>query len=114
MMQITPAQVLTELSHHIGQANGIHVRELVTRITGQAVSCALLERRIRTIVTELRMDGAHICGHPVTGYYMAETPAELEQTLQFLRSRAMSSLTLESRMRRVSMPELLGQITLPT
>lgn len=114
MLQITPAQVLTELSHHIGQDNGIHVRELVSRITGQAVSCALLERRIRTIVTDLRMDGAHICGHPASGYYMAESADELEQTLQFLRSRAMSSLVLESRMRRIAMPELLGQLVFTT
>lgn len=114
MQQISHAQVLTELSYHIGQANGVHVRDLVIRITGQAVSCGVLERRIRTIITELRMDGAHICGHPVTGYYMAATASELEATLQFLRSRAMSSLQLESRMRRISMPELLGQITLKT
>ena len=113
-MQITPAQVLTELSHHIGQANGIHVRELVARITGQTITSELLERKLRQIVTDLRMDGAHICGHPSSGYYMAETPEELEHTLQFLRSRAMSSLALESRMRRISMPELLGQITLRT
>lgn len=114
MLNITPAQVLTELSHHIGEVNGIHVRDLVVRITGQQVSCAMLERHIRTVVTDLRLDGAHICGTPNTGYYMAETPAELEKTLQFLRSRAMSSLMLESRMRRVSMPELLGQLTLKT
>lgn len=114
MMQITPAQVLTELAHHIGADNGVHVRELVTRITGQAISCGVLERRIRTLVSDLRMDGAHICGHPSSGYYMADSAQELEQTLQFLRARAMSSLVLESRMRRISMPELLGQLTLPT
>ena len=114
MPPITGPQVLTELAHHIGQANGIHVRELVTRITGQAVSCGVLERRIRAVVTELRLEGAHICGHPVTGYYMAETAAELQDTCAFLRARAMSSLVLESRMRRISMPELLGQMSLKT
>lgn len=114
MLQITPAQVLTELSHHIGQANGIHVANLVQRITGQLLCAEHLERRVRQIVTELRMDGAHICGHPTSGYYMAESAAELEQTCAFLRSRAMSSLVLESRMRRIGMAELLGQITLPT
>lgn len=114
MMQITPAQVLTELSHHIGQANGIHVRSLVARITGQLINSEALDRKLRQIVTDLRMDGAHICGHPATGYYMAESPEELEHTLQFLRSRALSSLTLESRMRRISMPELIGQLNLPT
>jgi len=114
MMQITPAQVLTELSHHIGEENGIHVRELVVRITGQSASCAMLERHIRIVITDLRMDGAHICGTPTSGYYMAASPAELEKTLQFLRGRAMSTLVLESRMRQISMPELLGQLTLKT
>jgi len=114
MMQITPAQVLTELSHHIGQTNGIHVRDLVARITGQLIANEPQERKVRQIITDLRMDGAHICGHPSSGYYMAETPEELEHTLQFLRSRAMSSLALESRMRRISMPELIGQLTLKT
>ena len=32
MLQITPAQVMTELAHHVGADNGLHVRELVTRI----------------------------------------------------------------------------------
>lgn len=114
MMQITPAQVLTELQCHIGQENGIHVRELVQRITGDLCTSDLLERRIRQIVTDLRMDGAHICGHPGSGYFMADSPEELEHTLKFLRSRAMSSLLLESRMRQISMPDLLGQLHLPT
>jgi hypothetical protein len=114
MTQITPAQVLTELQHHIGKENGIHVRELVQRITGQLAMSEALERKVRQIVTDLRMEGAHICGHPASGYFIAANPAELEETLQFLRSRSLTTLTLESRMRRVSMPDLLGQIHLPT
>ena len=112
MLQITSAQVLTELSHHVGKDNGIHVRELVQRITGQLITSEALARKVREIVTELRMEGAHIGGHPTSGYFIAESADELEQTLQFLRSRAMSSLALESRMRRISMPELLGQFFL--
>lgn len=113
-MQITPAQVLSELQRHIGKANGIHVRELTQRITGQLVNGEPQERKVRQVINDLRMDGAHICGHPSTGYFMAATPEELEETLQFLRSRSLTTLTLESRMRRVSMPDLLGQIHLPT
>lgn len=114
MMTITPAQVLTELQRHIGKENGIHVRELVQRITGELALSEALERRVRHIVTELRMEGAHICGHPSSGYYMAASPDELEATLRFLRSRSMTTLTLESRMRGIAMPDLLGQIHLPT
>lgn len=112
-MQITPAQVLSELQYHIGKTTGIHVRELTQRITGQLVT-EPQERKVRQVISDLRMDGAHICGHPATGYFMAATPEELEETLQFLRSRSLTTLMLESRMRRVSMPDLLGQIHLPT
>jgi hypothetical protein len=114
MTPISQAQVIGELARHVGQANGVHVRDLVTRITGQSVSCAFMERRVRTLVTELRLEGSPICGNPASGYFFAETAAELEDTCSFLRSRAMSSLVIESRLRRISMPELLGQMLLPT
>jgi hypothetical protein len=45
MMHITAAQVLTELSHHIGKDNGIHVGPLVMRITGKQVRHEPIERR---------------------------------------------------------------------
>lgn len=112
--QITPAAVLSVLQHHIGEANGIHVADLVRRIKGQTHTSAALERRVRQIVTELRMDGQHICGHPATGYYMAATPQELEATCEFLYQRAMTGLTQISRMKNVSLPDLRGQLHLPT
>lgn len=43
---------------------------------------------------------------------MAASPAELDETCRYLRSRAVSGLLIESRMRRVSMPALLGQLSL--
>lgn len=112
--QITPALVLAELQHHIGSDNGIHVRELVQRITGQLQTSDGLERKVREIVTELRMDGQHVCGHPSTGYYMAATPEELQATCEFLYQRAMTGLSQISRMKNVSLPDLRGQLHLPT
>lgn len=114
MLQITPAQVLTALSHHIGQANGIHVRELVQRITGQVFTTSPMERKVRQIIVDLRMEGHHICAHPALGYFMAETPQELEQTIEFLYDRAMTSLAQIARMKKVSLPDLRGQLHLPT
>lgn len=113
-MQINPAQVLTELSHHIGKENGVHVRDLVQRVTGQVFTNGPLERRLRQIVTELRMEGHHICAHPAHGYFMAETPEELEETCDFLYDRAMTSLTQISRMKQISLPDLRGQLHLRT
>lgn len=114
MLQITPEQVLSELSHHQGKVNGIHVRDLVMRITGQLTNAEALERSVRKLVTDLRLEGHPICAHPSSGYFMPVTDEELDETCNFLRSRAMSSLKAESRLRRISIAELLGQFQLPT
>ena len=114
MTQITPAQVLTELSHHIGRDNGIHVGPLVARITQQGQRNEQMERKVRQIVTELRMEGHHVCAHPARGYFMAATPEDLNETCEFLYDRAMTSLSQVSRMKQISLPDLRGQLHLPT
>jgi biotin operon repressor len=92
---------------HIGRHNGI-AAELLALVLG----CEA--RHVRALVTELREQGVAVCGHPKTGYFIAQTPEELESTCQFLRSRAMHSLVLESKLRHVPLPELLGQLRLKT
>lgn len=114
MMQITAAAVLSELQHHIGQDKGIHVRELVQRITGQSTATEPLERKVREVITELRLQGQHVCGHPSTGYFMAATAEELQKTCGFLYSRSMTGLRQVAAMRDISMPDLRGQFHLPT
>ncbi len=114
MLSITTAQVLTELQHHIGKDAGIHARELVQRITGQTVNTDHLERKVREVITELRMAGEHVCGHPATGYFMAESAEELAATCNFLYSRSMTGLQQVAAMNRVAMPDLRGQLHLPT
>lgn len=110
---ITADQLLVELQKHVGKDEGVHVRDLVSRITGLAVNPVAQERRVRTLITELRKAGHRICGKPEAGYFMAATAEELLETSLYLRSRAISGLQIECRMRQVSMPELLGQIKFP-
>lgn len=114
MMQITQQQLLAELQHHIGKANGVHVDELVRRITGQEVDADMHARRVRMLVTELRKQGQHICATPTEGYFMAATPEELNETCTFLYERAMTTLTQVSRMKNIALPDLRGQLHLPT
>lgn len=95
------------LEQHIGQANGITAEAI-------AVQLGCPPRVVRHLVTELREDGVAVCGHPATGYFIAANSEELEQTCAFLRSRAMHSLTLESKLRRVPLPDLIGQLRLKT
>lgn len=99
--------VLTVLSRHIGSGNGISMRGLEQQLD-------LPARVIRMHISDLREDGHAVCGTPGEGYFIAETPAELEHTCAFLRSRAMHSLVLEAKLRRIPLPDLLGQLHIPT
>lgn len=95
--------VLAVLSRHVGRGHGIAAHALA----GEA---AISPRRVRYVVTALRVEGVAVCGHPKTGYYLAQTPAEVEETCQFLRARALHSLHLEAQLRRMTLPDLVGQM----
>lgn len=111
--RVTPSTVLAALSRHIGQANGIHARDLARELAG-ADAGAAAERRLRQVITDLRLEGHHVCGTPETGYYLADTPEELDRTCLFLHDRAMASLKQIARMKRIALPDLRGQLHLPT
>ena len=98
---------LAVLSRHIGMGHGITAAALAAQL-------GIQPRQVRALVTELRLDGTAVCGTPGTGYYIAATADELETTCQFLRSRALHSLTLESRLRGVPLADLVGQMHLRT
>lgn len=102
-----PNDLLAVMSRHIGKDNGIKAEHLASEMD-------ITTRQVRELVSALREDGTAVCGKPETGYYIANTPEELEETCQFLRNRALHSLTLESRLRKIPLPDLLGQIHLPT
>lgn len=99
--------VITVLARHIGRDNGIGVIEL-SRQTD------LMPRQLRSLISYLREEGYAICGTPSHGYYIAANAAELEESCQFLRGRAMHSLKLESRLRKIPLPDLIGQLHLAT
>jgi biotin operon repressor len=103
----TANQLLTLLSHHIGKGNGLGVEQL-------AETLGATPRHVRKLVSELRESGHAVCGTPVDGYYIAANADELQHTCDFLRSRAMHSLTLESRLKKIPLADLIGQLHLPT
>ena len=92
---------------HAGRARGISAEKLAARL-------CLPERTLRVLISQAREDGIAISATPETGYYVAETAAELQDSCDFLRSRAMHSLRMEAQLRRIPLPDLLGQLHLPT
>ena len=124
-MRLPAGAVLSVLARHVGERNGVHIRPLAREIvalhgeiTEQLIRGEFpwdrLEREIRKAVLELRLDGHHICAHPAAGYYLAETAEELDRTCLFLYDRAMASLEQVAAMRKISLPDLRGQLRLPT
>ena len=102
-----PSDLLSRLSRHIGEENGIKADDLARELD-------ITPRQVRELVTNLRMEGAHVCGHPKTGYFMAANEEELRKTIDFIKKRSYHGLVMVSRMDKVSIPDLLGQIHLPT
>jgi len=99
--------VLTVLSRHIGSGNGIGMKQLSPLL-------GIAPREIRHRITELRDDGHAICGTPKEGYYIAATPAEWQKTRDFIVSRSMHGLVWVSRVEKIALPDLLGQLHVPT
>jgi hypothetical protein len=69
---------------------------------------------VRHQVSALREEGIAICGHPKTGYFIAANAEELETTVEFLKSRALHSLHLASRLTKIPLVDLIGQLKLKT
>lgn len=99
--------LLNVMSRHIGRGHGIGVCDL-------ALQLDVPERQVRSLITELRHDGVAICGTPKDGYYIAKDADELEETCNFLRRRALHSLSLESCLRKMPLADLVGQLHLRT
>jgi len=110
---ISSDSVIEVLSHHIGKCKGISAQSLAEACLIRPVSPHDL-RHLRKIIQRLRGDGHHICAHPATGYFIAENAEELDATCEFLYERAICSLKQISRMKKVAMPDIRGQLRLPT
>lgn len=95
------------MTRHIGKRNGINCFNL-------AIALGVTERKLRELITEAREEGIAICGHPSTGYYIANTREELQQTIDFLMDRAMHSLHLASNLSKIPLADLAGQLHLRT
>lgn len=107
--RITPASVLGALRY--GAENGVPVAKLANMLTGRFRPAD--QRQVRHVIEALRSQGYRICAHPATGYYLAQDAADLDATCEFLYQRALTSLRQISAMKRVSLPDLRGQLQLP-
>jgi hypothetical protein len=114
IINIYKVEILTVLSRHIGKERAIGMAELHEEAFGEPWENRINDtRKLRKIVTLLRKDGVAICSDSSNqggGYYLASAGSELEHYLGNLRRRALTVLFMESKIRRIGLPELLGQM----
>lgn len=110
---ITPQAVLAALADRIGPANGATVRELAAQVIGGEPTAGD-ERAVRQAVVALRRDGYPVCATPDEGYHHAANADDLQRTCVHLAARAITGLEQVAAMKRVALPDLYGQLGLPT
>lgn len=110
--QARVARILMIISGHVGQDNKIGMGELYERVFEKTYSNRINDTRpLRKIVKKLRKEGFPILSD-VGGYWQAATADELKEYCAKRRSGALGVLRQESNMRKIAMPELVGQLPL--
>lgn len=109
-------RVLKIMAHHHGRANAIGMGELYVSVYGEPWAHRINDtRKLRKVILALQRDGVPICSHSDArggGYYLASVGTDLEDYLHRRHTRALKILALEARLRRLTLPELLGQMSL--
>jgi biotin operon repressor len=107
-------KLLQVLAMHVGREHAIDMGELYTRVFGKLVNHKINEsREVRKLITALRRKGIPIGSTSRTnggGYYLVRASSELDEYCSSLRQRALRALVMEARLRKIGMPELLGQM----
>jgi hypothetical protein len=113
-MELNPLEgtILRILEIHKGRENALPRKELVEFVNNGLPLFPVNERHIRHVIKHLQSQHGEGIGSCAKGYFMAQTPEELEQVCAYYDSYALSSLHVSARLRRMALPELLGQMKL--
>jgi hypothetical protein len=108
--------LLAALTGHIGMQNAIGMAELYESVFGREWRQRINDtRQLRKVVTDLRSEGVPICSTATRdggGYYLAAAGSELTDYLRRGERRALAVLSRNAKIKRVSLPNYLGQIKL--
>ena len=109
-------RLLKELSRHVGRGRAVGMGELYQAVYERPYDHRINDtRQLRKLITKLRREGTPICSASATdggGYFLASAGSELEDYSRRLRKKALKGLKQEAVLRRVTLPELVGQIVI--
>jgi len=104
------------LMKHIGPSRKIGMGELFTEVFQESYENRINDTRmIRILVEELQREGIQICSSRANsggGYWLAATVTELNGYCDVLKTEAIKKLGKVAGLKRMSLPELMGQMAL--
>ena len=109
-------RLLTELYKHPGPSRKIGMGELYKVVFQKSWNNRINDTRpLRRLIKKLTKQGVRIassCSNTDGGYWLMTSASELDEKCQRLTSEGMKKLEEVSILRRIAMPELMGQLTL--
>lgn len=108
--------ILQALASHIGGPHAIGMGELYELVYGESWKNRINDTRaLRQVITNLRSEGVPICSVATSyggGYYLAVAGSELAGYLRNSERRALKILMRNARIKKISLPDYLGQMKL--
>lgn len=108
--------ILAALTSHIGEPNAIGMGELYELVYGEGWRNRINDTRaLRKAITDLREEGVPVCSVATSyggGYYLAAAGSELAVYLRRAERRALLILHRNARIKKISLPDYLGQMKL--
>lgn len=97
---------------HNGPEKKIGMGELYKQVFGRPWQNRINDTRpLRTLITDMRKEGMPVLSNQ-NGYWLAASSTELNDYCDRRSRRAIKELSRISRMKKVSLPEYLGQLQL--
>jgi hypothetical protein len=108
-------QILKVLEGHQGKENFIRRFDLVDQINAEMPLFPVSERRIRMVKQHLITQHGFAIGSKGGkrgGYYMCETPDEIDRVAKYFDGIGLCSLFTASKLKKIEMKDYLGQLSL--
>ena len=111
--QVLKLKLANVLMDHVGANRAIGMGELYESVFGRPYENRINDtRQLRHLITDLRFEGKDVCSNG-QGYYLASASSEMSDYADRTTRRALKSLAMLARQKKISAAELAGQLVLP-
>lgn len=115
-LEAARTRLLMTMMGHVGKSNAIGMGDLFEKVFEEGWNRRINDtRHLRKLVTEIRKKGVPICSSTDRsggGYWIAGAGSELENHCRKMRARALKILGNEACLRKMTLAELFGQMSL--